>query len=49
MVLADYDGVFALPAQAIDLLTDNGIEVVYVDTVRNSSSKILRDWTATDD
>jgi len=27
LVLADYDGVFALPIQAIDLLTDNGIEV----------------------
>jgi hypothetical protein len=27
LVLTDYDGVFALPTQAIDLLTDNNIEV----------------------
>jgi hypothetical protein len=27
LVLADYDGVFSLPTQALDLLTDNGILV----------------------
>ena len=38
-----------IPATEQSTCTANGIEVVYVDTVRNSSSKILQDWTATDD
>jgi len=38
-----------IPATEQSTCTANGIEVVYVDTVRNSSSRILRDWTATDD
>jgi cytidyltransferase-like protein len=38
-----------IPATERATCSDNGVEVVYVDTVRNSSSKILRDWTATDD
>lgn len=38
-----------IPATEQSTCTTNGIEVVYVDTVRNSSSRILRDWTATDD
>jgi cytidyltransferase-like protein len=38
-----------IPATEQATCTANGIEVVYVDTVRNSSSRILRDWTATDD
>lgn len=25
---------------------ENGVEVVYVDTVRNSSTRLLRDWTS---
>ena len=38
-----------IPATEQSTCTANGIEVVYVDTVHNSSSRILRDWTATDD
>ena len=38
-----------IPATEQSTCMTNGIEVVYADTVRNSSSKILQDWTATDD
>lgn len=38
-----------IPAAEQATCDENDIEVVYVDTVRNSSSRILRDWTSEND
>ncbi len=35
-----------LPAQQIDICRDNGIEIVYLDAVLDSSSRILKDYCA---